>query len=51
MEVFLTAIEGEAERAGLPDKIYELAINQMSIILAASYRRPAASKFLGLPPM
>ena len=39
----------EAERVGLPDKLYELVINQMSITLAASYRRLAATKFPGLP--
>ena len=38
VELFLTAIEQEAERAGLQDKLYELAINQMSITLATSYR-------------
>ena len=27
IELFLTAIEGKAERAGLQDKLYELAIN------------------------
>ena len=45
MELFLTATEEEAERAGLPDKLYELAINQISITLATSYRRLAATKF------
>ena len=51
VELFLTAVEEEAERAGLPDRRYELAINQMSIILATSYRRLAATKFPGLSPM
>ena len=50
VELFLTAIEEGAERAGLPDRRYELVINQMSIILATSYRRLAATKFPGLPP-
>ena len=50
VELFLTAIEKETERAGLPDRRYELAINQMSIILATTYRRLAATKFPGLPP-
>ena len=50
MELFLTAIEEEADRAGLPDKRYELGMNQMSITLATSYRRRAATKFPGLPP-
>ena len=50
VELFLTAIEEETERAGLPDQPYELAINQMSIIRAASYRRLAATKFPALPP-
>ena len=50
VELFLTAIEEEAERAGLPDKLYELAINQMSISLATSYRRLAATKFPDLSP-
>ena len=50
MELFLTAIEEEAERAGLPDKLYELAINQLSITLATSYRRLSATKFPGLTP-
>ena len=50
VEFFLTAIEEEAERAGLPERRYKLAINQMSIILATSYRRLAATKFPGLPP-
>ena len=45
-----TAIEGEAERAGLQDKLYELAINQVSITLATNYRRLSATKFPGLPP-
>lgn len=49
VQVFLTAIEGEAERVGLQNKLYELAINQMSITLAANYRRLSATKFLGLP--
>ena len=50
MELFLTAIEEKAERAGLPNKPYELAINQMSITLATSYRRLSATNFPGLPP-
>ena len=50
MELFLTATEDEANRAELPDKRYELAINQMSITLAASYRRLAATMFAGLSP-
>ena len=50
IELFLTAIEEEAERAGLPDKLYKLAINQMSITLATSYRRLAATKVPGLLP-
>ena len=50
VELFLTAIEEEAERAGLPDKLYKLAINQMSITLATSYRRLSGTKFSGLPP-
>ena len=53
VELFLTAIEEETERAGLPDKLYELAINQMSITsitLATSYRQLAATKFPGLSP-
>ena len=41
VELFLTAIEEKAERAGLPDRLYELAINQMSIRLATSYSRLA----------
>ena len=47
---FLTAIEEEGECAGLPDKLYKLAINQMSIMLATSYHRHAAIKFPGLSP-
>ena len=50
VQLFRTAIEEEAERAGLPDKRYELAVNQMSITLTTSYRRLAATKFPGLPP-
>ena len=50
VELFLTAIEEGAERAGLPDKLYELGINQVSRTLATSYRRLAATKFPGLPP-
>ena len=50
MELFLTAIE-EAERTGLPDKLYELATNQVSLTLATSCLRLAATKFPGLPPM
>ena len=50
VELFLTAIEEEAERAGLPNKRYELAINQMSIARATSYRRLAATKFPGRLP-
>ena len=33
VERFLTAIEEEAERAGLPDRRYELAINQRVLSL------------------
>ena len=50
MELFLTAIEEEAERAGLQDKLYELAINQMSSTLATRYRRLSTTKFPGLSP-
>ena len=50
VELFLTAIEEEADREGLPDKSCEPAINQLSITLATSYRRRAATKFPGLPP-
>ena len=50
VELFLIAIGNEAERAGLPDRRYELAINQMSITLATRYRRLAATKFPELPP-
>ena len=50
MELFVTAIEEEADRAGLPNKRYELAIKQLSITLATSYRRLAAAKFPGLAP-
>lgn len=50
VELFLTAIEGEAERGGLQDRLYELAISQMSITLATSYRRLSATKLSGLPP-
>ena len=50
MDLFLTAIEGEAERTGLYDKLYKLATNEMSIALATIYRRISASKFPGLPP-
>ena len=50
VELFLTAIEEEVERVGLPDRRHELAINQMSIIRATSYRRLADTKFRGLPP-
>ena len=49
VEILLTAIEEEAGRAGLQDKLHELAINQMSITLATSYRRVSAIKFPGLP--
>ena len=35
---------------GLPGKLYELAINQLSITLATSYRWLSATKFPGLPP-
>ena len=48
MELFLT--EEEAERAGLPEKLCELAINQLSITLATSYRLLAATMFPNLPP-
>ena len=48
VELFLTAIQEEAEHAGLPNRRYELAINQMSINLATSYRRFAATKLPGL---
>ena len=50
MELFLTAIEEEEERDNLQDKLYELAINQVSITLATSYRRLSATKFPGLSP-
>ena len=50
MELFLAAIEKAAEREGLPDKFYELAIKQRSIMLAASYSRLSATKCPGLPP-
>ena len=50
VEPLLSAIEKEAERAGLPDKLYELAINQLSITLATRCRRLSATKFPGLPP-
>ena len=50
MEHFLAAIEKEAERAGLPEKLCELTISQMSITLATSYRRLATTKFPGLSP-
>ena len=50
VELFLTATEKEAEHAGLPDKLYELAINQMSIAFAASYRQLAATRFPEFPP-
>ena len=43
-------MEEEAERAGLPDKLYEQAINEMRITLATSYPRLAATKLPGLPP-
>ena len=49
VELFLTAIQQEAERADLPDKLYELTINQMSITLATSYRRLVPTKLPGLP--
>ena len=50
MERCLTAIEEEAERAGLQDKLYELDNNQVSITLATSYRPLSATKFSGLSP-
>ena len=50
VELFLAAIEKEAERAELPDRRCEPIINQMSITLATSYRRLAGTKFPGLPP-
>ena len=50
VELFLTAIEEEAKRANLQDKLYELAINQMSITLATSYRRLSGTTFPGLSP-
>ena len=50
VELFLTAKEGEAERAGLQGKLYELAINQLSFTLAMRYRRLSATKFPGFPP-
>ena len=43
-ELFLTAIEGEAERV-----VYELVINQMSSTLATNYRRLFSTKFPRLP--
>ena len=49
VELFLTAIEETAERAGLPDRHNKLAINQMSIILATNYRQLAVINFPGLP--
>ena len=49
VELFLTAIDEEAGRVCLPDKLHELAINQMRITLATRYRRFAATKFPGLP--
>ena len=36
VELFVTAIEEEGQRESLPDKLYELAIKQMSITLATS---------------
>ena len=50
VDLFLTAIEEAVERAGLQDKLHELAINEMSSTLATSYRRLSATKFPGLPP-
>ena len=50
MERFLTAIEEEAGRAGLPYQRSELAINQLSMTLATRYRQLAAAKFPGLAP-
>ena len=50
VELSLTAIEEEAELAGLQDKLDELAINQMSTTLATSNRRLSATKFPGLSP-
>ena len=44
-QLFLTAREEEADGGGLPDKLHELAINQMSVTMATSYRRLAATKF------
>ena len=49
-ELFLTAIAGEAERAGLQDKLSERATNQTSSTLATTYRRLSATKVPGLPP-
>ena len=48
----LPRLEGSqtAERACTPDKLHELAINQMIITVATSYRRFAATKFPGLWP-
>ena len=50
VELFLTAIEEEAERAGLRHKIYKLANDQMSITLVMSYRRLSATKIPALSP-
>ena len=50
VELFVTTIKEEVKRAGLPDNLYELVINQMSITVATSYHRLAATKFPGLPP-
>ena len=50
MKLYLTAMDKKAQRAGLPERPYDLAINQMSITLAASYRRDGATTFPGLSP-
>ena len=48
VELFLTGIDEKAEHEGLPDRLYELAITQMSITLAMSYCPLAATKVTGL---
>lgn len=49
VELFLTAIEEEAGRAALQNKLYELATTNVSISPATSYRRLSATRFPGLP--
>ena len=50
VELFFTAIEEEPERAGLPDKLYELCISQMTSTLRHELPSTCGYQVPGLQP-